>query len=721
MISRWTRLRLVMCGVIFVVLAVRIGQRAYELQVVQAEELRARAEEQHRKRIELAPERGRILDRQGVELAVTALHDSVSCNPRQLLSVPGGVEKLARALGMDGKELRRSLEGRRYFAWVKRTVSAEESARVRALGLPGVRFDREPKRHYPVKEVGATVIGHSNIDGIGIEGAERAYDEHLRGSGARLEGMRDGSGRELLMEGRVDKRARAGKDVVLSLDSYLMYVTQTTLAATVKERNAKGGTAVIMDPRTSEILAMASVPTYDPNQPGDAVSRGATKNRAVTDILEPGSTLKTFTLAAALESGKVRPGDQFDCQSGRPLFLGKARVRDDHPEGILTAAEVLQRSSNIGTVKIARTIGKQGLYDSLLRFGFGRKTGVGLAGEIGGWLRPASKWGDVHFANIAFGQGLAVTPLQMVAGYAAIANGGVYNVPRLGLRVVSPDGREEPLGEAGPAPRRVVSEKTAKAMLQIMEGVTGTQGTARRAAIEGYPVAGKTGTAQKVVGGKYGAWIASFIGIVPAHKPRLVIAVIIDEPEPEHRGGMVAAPAFRQIGEAALRYLAVPPTQTRLAAGQPPPVTQALPALSLTAAAGAPGSKQAAAESQETAEIGEGPGSDQPLWGGPEELVASTEVLGEAEAELQAVEPGAVAGGDVVEPVGEVVEEVVDDGLMVTVPSFVGLSIPEAIRAARESGVDIAPEGSGIAVTQSPPPGPRQRGALCRVSFRPGG
>jgi cell division protein FtsI (penicillin-binding protein 3) len=715
MISRWTRLRLVVSGLVFVVLGIHVGKRAFQLQVNESEELRARAEEQHGRLIEVRPERGRILDRRGNELAATALHDSISCNPRQLLAVPSGVERLAAVLRMDARALARSLEGKRYFAWVKRTVSAEESARVRALGLPGVRFDRESKRHYPAKESGATVIGHSNIDGVGIEGAERAFDSLLRGSGTRLQGMRDGSGREMLLEGRPDRRARAGKDLVLSLDSYLMYVTQTALSAAVKQWNAKGGTSIIMDPRTGEILALASVPTYDPNQPGDAVSKGATKNRAITDILEPGSTLKTFTLAATLEAGKVRATDMFDCQSGRPMFLGKARVRDDHPVGIISAAEVLQRSSNIGTVKIARLLGKQGLYEALLRFGFGRRTGVGLEGEVSGWLRPASKWGDVHFANIAFGQGLAVTPLQMVAGYAAIANGGLYHPPRLTLKVINPDGKEESFPPPGVAPvsRRVVSETTARTMLSIMEGVTGVSGTARRAAIDGYPVAGKTGTAQKVVGGRYGAWIGSFIGIVPANDPRLVIAVIIDEPEPEHRGGMVAAPAFKQIGEAALRYLAVPQSESMLARAAARPgapgqegAAAALPPLAIVVK-GEPGGKGAPAEGADTAEIGEGPGSDQPLWGGPEELQQEIEILGEDEGTAGATPEVAVASDD--------------DGSMITVPSFVGLSMGEAIRAAREAGVDIEPEGSGVAVTQSPPPGPRERGALCRVSFRPGG
>jgi cell division protein FtsI (penicillin-binding protein 3) len=419
--------------------------------------------------------------------------------------------------------------------------------------------------------------------------------------------------------------------------------------------------------------------------------------------------MKTFTLAATLDAGKVRPSDLFDCQSGRPLMIGNTRIRDLHPEGVLPAEEVYQRSSNIGTVKIARQLGKQRLYEALIRFGFGRRTGVGLGGEVPGLLRPVSKWGEVHFANIAFGQGLAVTPLQMVAGYAAIANGGIYRAPRLALKVLSPDGHSEelPTPAAALPDHRVVSAETARTMLTIMRGVTGPHGTATQAAVAGYPVAGKTGTAQKVKNGRYGPWIGSFIGIVPADKPRLVIGVFIDEPEPEHRGGMVAAPAFRAIAEAAVRYLGLPPNELLVqkdGAGKTGARTMAETA-TLTALA------QRGEKSGEAGDdLGEGPGSDQPLWAGPEALDEAGPVL-----------------GDVDEPQAEVATERGDGeaepavAAVVSVPSFVGMSIAEAIRAAADAGLELALEGSGVAVAQTPAPGPLRRGSLCRVSFRPGG
>jgi cell division protein FtsI (penicillin-binding protein 3) len=708
-ISRWTRVRMVGFGLLVALATVAIARRAYVLQVEQADLLRERAEDQSLRQIEVRPQRGRILDRKGQALASTAELDSVSCNPRVLMSVPGGVKRLAGALRMDPVPLERTLEraseARRYFAWIKRTVSPEESARIQALALPGVRLTREPARIYPHKDLGASVLGHTNIDGKGVEGVEMAFDSFLRGTPGRVRGVKDGSGRDLLIDGMVDPKSSAGEDVRLTLDTYLMHVTQTALAAAVKTWNAKGGAAVVMDPRTGDLLALASVPTYDANNPGDAVGRGFTRNRTITDAYEPGSTLKTVTLAATLEAGLVSPRDRFDCQSGRPLFIGRTRIRDDHPEGVLTAAEVLQRSSNIGTVKIARRLGKQRLYEALLRFGFGRRTGLGLYGERPGVVHPVGKWGEVHLATIAYGHGLTVTPLQMVAAIAAIANGGVYKPPRLALEVIYPDGRQEPMPlTAQREDERVLSAETARTMLSIMRGVVAESGTARRAAIPGYQVAGKTGTAQKVVGGKYGAWVASFIGVVPANDPRVVIGIVVDEPEPEHRGGMVAAPAFKQVAEAALRYFAVPPTelisQEEAAAAQegPPLGVGAVPPAALALAGAADGT-----------EVGEGSGADQPVWSEPEDFEDGLPLLGDKDdGDDEGVVPAEGEGAE-------------GTSATVQVPSFLGMTLGEAIRAARLAGVELAPEGSGLAVAQSPSPGPRPRGAICRVSFRPGG
>ncbi len=721
MINRWIRLRIFICAALLGLCAVKVARRAYHLQVEKSEELRARGEEQSLREIELLPERGRILDVEGNELAGSAQFDSVSCNPRVLLRVPGGPARLAHALGMDPKLLLRTLEGarRRPFAWVRRTVSPDDSARVKALELPGVHLRKEPKRIYPRDEIAATVIGHANVDGKGVDGVEKAFDSYLRGTPMTLMGVKDGTGRRMLFEGLVDRKSSAGKHVQLSLDSYLSHVTHKALSDAVIKHRAQGGVAIVMDVPTGGIYAMASVPSYHPENPGAGVARGATRNRAITDMLEPGSTFKTFTLAATLDAGLVRPGELVDCQNGRPLMIGNTRIRDLHPEDVITAEKVFQRSSNIGTVKIARKLGKQRLYDALVRFGVGRKVGVGLPGEMAGVLRPTSKWGEVHFANIAFGQGIQVTPLQMVAGFGAIANGGIYKQPRLALRIIGPDKKATEL----PAPdgldgRRVISPETARTMLSIMKGVTGVDGTARQAAVDGYAVAGKTGTAQKVKNGRYAAWIASFIGIVPADKPRLVIGVFVDEPEPEHRGGMVAAPAFREIATAAVQFLGLPPNQA-YAFAKTGDGTQPGGSPSPGGEPQSPGREpQTLAKASRAGDqaLVEGPGSDQPLWAGPESADDVMPVLGEAEEALVLVDsrdpqsPRVDGAGD--EPAQPAV---------ISVPSFVGMSIAEAIRAAADAGLEVALEGSGTAVAQTPPPGPLRRGSLCRISFRPGG
>ena len=683
MITSWTRVRVIIFGLGLLGLAFLVGRRAFQLQVREAAQLREWAENNYLREVEIAPRRGRILDRKGHELATTADLDSIYCNPRQLAHVPNGSQQLAKALRMDVRELDKSLAGKReqYFAWVKRRVTPDESRAVAALELPGVGMRKEPRRVYPSGALAATVVGHAGLDGKGLEGVELGFEKALHGTGMEVVGVHDRLGRDLLVDGAIDSTSSSGKDLVLTLDRYLTFETERILAETVQKHNAKAGMSVTLDPHTGEILAMASVPTYNPNDPADAAKRGA-RNRAISDTFEPGSTLKTFTFAAALDAGKVRPEDRFDCQMGQ-MQVGKFHIRDDHPKGVLTAAEVLKYSSNIGTVKVARRIGKEALWNALDRFGFGRPTYVGLPGERHGILRPVSRWGEIEFATHAFGQGMTVTPLQLAAGFAAIADYGMYHPPRIALHFLGADGRPEAVERApeGPGDRRVMSASAARTLLSIMEGVT-EDGTAKAAAIPGYPVAGKTGTAQKVTNGHYdpSKYLGSFVGIVPANAPRLVIAVMIDEPQGIHYGGVVAAPAFKAIAEAALRYLGVAPTAPIVAKGK---------------AASKPGPKPAEAEA-------DSPGVDEPaaVVAGDEGGADDTALAEEDEAQGTATSMGA--------------------GL-VTLPDFTGMGMGEAVRAARRAGVDLVPSGSGTAASQTPKPGPVPAGTTCRVSFQRGG
>jgi cell division protein FtsI (penicillin-binding protein 3) len=646
------------------------------------------AEEQYLREIELPPRRGRILDRNGAELASTADVDSIYCNPRRFADVHEASRRLSNALGLDARELEKRLSQRRYFAWVKRKVTPDEVGAVRALDLPGVAFTREPRRFYPNRGLAATVIGTAGSDGRGLDGVELAFDAYLRGSGSSVQGVRDALGRELFVESASasDAASAAGSDVVLTLDRYLTFITERAIADAAARTHAKAVVAVMMDPQTGEVLAMASVPSFNPNDAAGAAEAGA-RDRAITDTFEPGSTMKTFTIAAALDAGVVRPEDRFDCLMGK-MNVGKYTIHDTHAHGILTVAEVFKFSSNIGATKIARRLGRERLAEALDRFGFGHATEIGLPGERTGVVRPVEKWGDIGFANISFGHGIAVTAAQVIAGVSAIAAGGVYHQPRIVSRVVSSEGGVEipPVEEE----RRVMSEATARAMVGIMRGVTETGGTARQAAIEGYPVAGKTGTAQKAIGGHYDSqkYVASFVGFAPAQSPRIALMVVMDEPEGSHLGGAVAAPVFKEIAEQALRYLHVPPVG--------PVVATALP----TRKPSAPAS---------VSDDDDAPPADLP----PTDAAVAGD--SEAVADDSAREWDEVAGAEGAPSEGA-------PAAKVNLPNFAGMTIAEAIRAAHRNGVELAFDenrgaASGIAIQQRPGPGLVPRGTLCRIAF----
>jgi cell division protein FtsI (penicillin-binding protein 3) len=704
--SRWTRIRLVACGLIFGALFFAVGKRAFDLQVTQGDRLKVMAEEQYLREIELPPRRGRILDRNGAELASTADVDSIYCNPRRLPDVRDAARRMARALGMDARDLEKKLAQKRYFAWVKRKVTPDEVTAVRALQLPGVAFTREPRRFYPNRTLAATVMGQAGSDGRGLDGVELAMDRYLRGTSSSVQGVRDALGRELYVEGTSDGPNGAGSDVLLTIDRYLTFITERAIADAAARHHAKAVIAVMMDPHTGEILAMASVPSYNPNDPSGAAEGGA-RNRAITDAFEPGSTMKTFTIASALDAGVVRPDDRFDCLMGR-MMVGKYTIHDTHPHGILTVAEVFKFSSNIGATKIARRLGRDRFAEALDRFGFGRPAQVGLPGERGGVIRPVERWGDIGFANVSFGQGLTVTPLQMVAGVSAIASGGVYHQPRILSRIVSPDGGVE-TPAAAPAERRVMSEAAARAMINIMRGPVEPGGTAKQAAIDGYPVAGKTGTAQKVANGHYDPdkWVSSFVGFAPASDPRVAVIVIVDEPQGGHLGGAVAAPVFKEITEQALRYLHVPPA-TPLASSSSAVVAAAAPS---------PAARASGRGGRVAADSDDGLGNDV----APTDLpVVYTGEAGDAVTGDDPEEWDLVAGMEGPRYDSAAV------AATVLVPDFTGMSLAEAIRTARRSGLELAFDGvgaggagsaTGVAIRQKPVPGAAARGTLCRVAF----
>ncbi|HET9452605.1 MAG TPA: penicillin-binding transpeptidase domain-containing protein, partial [Aggregicoccus sp.] len=499
-------------------------------------------------------------DRRGAPLAQSVEVDSVWVDPSMLPDLRTAARSLARALKLDPEELHARLARSRRFAWVKRQVTPREAQAVKALELAGIGFTKEPKRFYPQRELGAHVVGMVGRDGRGLEGLELAFDDELSGQNSRLASLRDAKGRKLLTQGgTADPTGRQGAAVTLTLDRHLQFVTERALSRAVAEAKGVAGMAVVLDPRTGEILALANDPRFNPNTP-ETGAKNAIRNRAALDTFEPGSTMKSFVVAAALETGAVKANQAFFCENGA-WPIGRHIVNDTHKYAWLDVQDVLQVSSNICTVKIAQQLGRERMVEAYRAFGFTERTGLSLPGE-GRGVMPFPK-AEISLATQSFGQGMTATAVQLAAAYGALANDGVLMRPYLVQKVVDPDGVV--LLENRPTEvRQAVSAKTARQVLRMLESVVEKEGTAPRAAMDEYRVAGKTGTAQKadpVARGYSDKRIASFIGVVPAEAPRLVILVVVDEPKTDVYGGLVAAPAFKDIAQQALAHLAVPPSR----------------------------------------------------------------------------------------------------------------------------------------------------------------
>ncbi len=564
--SRWVRLRVVFLALVFWAVLGGVLLRAVILQVFEGERLRELAQDQYVRQIEIPARRGDIFDRHRLPLAQSVEVDSIWVDPSLLPNPASNARTLARALHVDPEEVRARFARAKRFAWVKRQAKQEEVAAVKALALPGIGFTREPRRFYPHRELAAQVIGLSGIDGAGLEGLEVAFDQALSGQNLQLLGLRDAKGRHLLTQGTLYPPNRQGATLTLTLDRQIQYFTEKSLAKAVEDAKAVSGMAIVLDPRTGEILALANFPSFNPNAPG--ASRELFRNRAALDVFEPGSTFKSFSIAAALDQGAIKYEDVFYCEEGR-WDVGGHTIHDTHPHGWLNPAKILQVSSNIGSAKIAQVLGREQLVRYYERFGFGERSQLGLPGEARGSV-PFPK-AEVSLATAAFGHGVSASAVQIAAAYGALANGGVLMRPWLVSKVTDQDGVV--LLEKGPVEvRRVVSTKTAKSLVTMLEGVVEKEGTAPRAKMAEYRVAGKTGTAQKVdpvAGGYSDKRIASFAGIVPADDPHAVILVVIDEPKTDVSGGLVAAPAFKEIATSVMAYLGVPPSRPRQL-GAPP-------------------------------------------------------------------------------------------------------------------------------------------------------
>jgi cell division protein FtsI (penicillin-binding protein 3) len=541
-----------------------ISGRLVYLQVYAAPAYAEKAQSQRTRDIEIAPKRGTIYDRDGDPLAVSREARTIFASPRFVTDATGTAEALSRVLGGESAEYAERLQKESGFVYIARKVDVEQAEAIESLGLSGIGMLKDSRRTYPSGELAAQVLGFVGMDDVGLGGLEQYYDSVLLGEPGSVLAERDPFGRPIPggvmhYEDPVD-----GDDIMLTIDKDIQYTAQVALQRAVEQWNAEAGSVIVMDPRNGEILAMASAPGFNPNRFAEADS-AAYRNRPITDVYEPGSTFKSITAAAVIDAGLFEPDSMFELPP--TLQVGSRRIKEAHPRPTVnwTLTQIVTNSSNVGAVKLGMALGEQPLYDYLERFGFTQRTGVDFPGEIAGYLPPVEQWSATSIANIPFGQGVSMTPLQLARALSAIANGGELVTPHFLLEAPEGSGLESRWPR-----QRAISEEAAAATREVMKAVI-TEGTGAAAAVEGYEVAGKTGTAQKArtdgrgyAGGKY---IGSFSGFLPADDPQVLVIVIIDEPKGAIYGGVVAAPVFSEVAAFAVSHLKIPPTSIRPAQG----------------------------------------------------------------------------------------------------------------------------------------------------------
>jgi cell division protein FtsI (penicillin-binding protein 3) len=532
--------------------------RLVTLQVLQAAELSVKADRQHQKTVSLEGARGTIVDRHGKVLAMNVEVPSVFGVPNTVDSPLKTARQLSPILHVRTDELERKLRQDRRFVWLARKLDPEQGRRLDRLSLDGIGVVMEGRRFYPKGPLLAHVLGFSGMDGEGLEGVEHRYEPYLHGEKRMMVLQRDALGHTVFPKGMTERSPTPGHSLRLTIDEVIQYIVERELEDAVGRARAKSGTMIVLDPKTGAVLAMAVSPRFDPNVVS-ALSPDRWRNRALTDAYEPGSTMKAMMAAAAIEERVVRPNTMVFGEHGR-MTVANTVIHDHERLGWISFAQVIQKSSNIGAAKTGMALGEHRLYRYLQAFGFGQRTEIDLPGEGVGLVRDPKDWGRRSVASISIGQEIGVTPLQMVSAVAAIANDGVLMKPYVVSEIRDADNHI--LRQVPPqTKRRVISPETARSVTKILEGVV-TDGTGTNAAIPGFRVAGKTGTAQKIDPrtGAYSAsrFVASFTGYAPADNPQLAMIVVIDEPQGDSRGGAVAAPVFSRVGEQVLSYLGVP-------------------------------------------------------------------------------------------------------------------------------------------------------------------
>ncbi len=718
--------RLYVLGAMLLFWCVAICARLVYLQIFCYGSFAKQAEHQQQREIPLSAKRGVIYDRAGHELAMSVLVDSAFAVPTEVKDLPTAVSLITRITGEDHNVVLADCRSHKTFCWVARKADDETIERIKSLNLQGIHFQKEPKRFYPARDLAAQVVGTVGMEDSGQSGIEHGFDDELRGRAGKMFISVDAR-RQWFSD--IEKQPEPGENLVLTIDKNIQYIAEKELEQAIHDTQAIAGTVIVENPHTGEILALANRPTFNPNL-RKQITPGALTNRAVSYAYEPGSTFKLVTISAALEEKLTNPDEVFDCQMGSIVYNGM-RIRDSKPHGLLPVWGVLAESSDVGSIKIALRLGEDRFYKYIRAFGFGQQTGIELPGETRGMTKPVSRWSKVSIAAISMGQEIGISPIQLAGLISTFANDGVWVAPRIVAGPVEPTGTPQTVAFHPGASHRVISSYTAAEMRSMMQKVV-LEGTGRKAILEGYTSAGKTGTGQKVdpATGAYSKtkYIASFAGFAPLNNPQIVVAVILDSAVGLHQGGQVSAPVFHRVAQQVLEYLHTP-HDLPLA-----PNHQLLLASRTADKDLEEGTPDHPGEPLEMAEVEAG--SRQPATGkdrvarapspataaGEGNIVQAAMRQNESVASIPSPpnqpppSPNIAPSQPKLRTTGTVVLDVEQGGI--EVPSFVGKTVRGAVETAQDAGLELEAVGSGVAKQQSPQAGTHvTSGAHVTVQF----
>ncbi|MFZ1006763.1 MAG: penicillin-binding protein, partial [Candidatus Sulfotelmatobacter sp.] len=721
-------------GGILLLWCVAICGRLIYLQIFCYGSFARQAEHQQQREIPLSAKRGVIYDRAGHELAMSVLVDSAFAVPSEVKDLPTAVSLITRITGEDRNVVLADCRNHKTFCWVARKNNDETIERIRSLNLQGIHFQKEPKRFYPARDLAAQVVGTVGMEDSGQSGIEHEFDDELRGRAGKMFISVDAR-RQWFSD--VEKQPEPGENLVLTIDKNIQYIAEKELDQAIHDTQAIAGTVIVENPHTGEILALANRPTFNPNLRKEITPSGLT-NRAVSYVYEPGSTFKLVTISAALEEKLTNPNEVFDCQMGSIVYNGM-RIRDSKPHGLLPVWGVLAESSDVGAIKIALRLGEDRFYKYIRAFGFGQQTGIELPGETRGLTKPVSRWSKVSIAAISMGQEIGISPIQLAGLVSTFANDGVWVAPRILTGKVEPQGTPQAVAFHPGASRRVISSYTAAEMRSMMQKVV-LEGTGRKAILEGYSSAGKTGTAQKVdpATGAYSKtkYIGSFAGFAPVNNPQIVVAVILDSAVGLHQGGQVSAPVFHRVAQQVLEYLHTPHdlplapqhqllmarAQTKdndLEEGTPDHPGEPLETAELDNDAPVVAKQNAAPTPMPASASNEG----KVVQAAMRQSEPAPAVSSGVSDQVQTLEPKATSTAEATGtsqpnlPTGGTVVLDVEQG-GIEVPSLVGKTVRGALEAAQDAGLELEAVGSGVARQQTPPPGTHvAAGAHVTVQF----